>query len=33
MNLLMILKGIAAIGTAATGLFSLIKPTAIDNFT
>ena len=33
MNMLMILKGIAAIGTAATGLYSLISPTAIYNFT
>lgn len=33
MNILNILKIIAAIGTAATGIFSLIKPTAIYDFT
>lgn len=33
MNLLMILKIIAALGTAATGLLALVKPTAVYGFT
>ncbi|NMC11536.1 MAG: DUF4345 family protein [Chloroflexi bacterium] len=33
MNILMIFKIIAAIGTAATGLFALVRPTAIYSFT
>jgi len=33
MSFLMILKNIAALGTAATGLLALIKPTAIYGFT
>ena len=33
MNLLMILKVIAALGTVATGLLALVKPTAIYGFT
>ena len=33
MNLLMILKVFAALGTVATGLLALVKPTAIYGFT
>ncbi|MBN1537727.1 MAG: DUF4345 family protein [Anaerolineales bacterium] len=33
MNILIVLKMIAAIGTAATGLLALVKPTAIYGFT
>jgi hypothetical protein len=33
MNILMILKIIAALATAATGLLALVKPTAIYGFT
>lgn len=33
MNLLAILKIVAALGTAATGLLALIKPTAVYGFT
>jgi hypothetical protein len=33
MNFLMILKIIAALGTAATGVLALVKPTAVYGFT
>lgn len=33
MNILIILKGFAAIATAATGVLALVKPTAIYGFT
>jgi len=33
MNILLILKMIAALGTAATGVLALVKPTAIYGFT
>jgi hypothetical protein len=33
MNILTILKIIAAIGTIATGLLALLRPTSIDGFT
>jgi hypothetical protein len=33
MNILMILKIIAALGTALTGLLALVKPTAVYGFT
>lgn len=33
MNILLILKMIAALGTAATGVLALVKPTAVYGFT
>ena len=33
MNILMVLKIVAALATAATGLLALVKPTAIYSFT
>jgi len=33
MSLLMVLKIIAALGTAATGMLALVKPTAVYGFT
>lgn len=33
MDILMVLKIIAALGTAATGLLALVKPTAVYSFT